>query len=136
MFGYKISDIFKSKYLLSERKEGRLPKGKAIPLVQGAGKVAEEKRLNVFINYFSDHEFSLLIGKVRKISNIPTKGGLYVVEEDFPGVMETNYDLELPVNRQMQGIANIVSKDLRLMEGFKKNIEKPERVINYIYNKN
>ncbi|WP_154904815.1 hypothetical protein [Lascolabacillus massiliensis] len=28
------------------------PKGNAILLVQGAGKVAEEKRLNVSINYF------------------------------------------------------------------------------------
>lgn len=94
------------------------PRGKAMLPVQGAGKVKEGQRVNVRINNFPDQEFGYLIGKVASISSVPTAEGFYVVEVDFPGGMKTNYDRILPISRQMQGTADIITEDLRLIERF------------------
>lgn len=92
------------------------PKGKAMLPVQGAGKVKEGQRVNVRINNFPDQEFGYLIGKVVSISSTPTAEGFYVVEVDFPEGAQTNYGRMLPISRQMQGTADIITQDLRLIE--------------------
>lgn len=92
------------------------PKGKAMLPVQGAGKVREGQRVNVRINNFPDQEFGYLIGQVTSISAVPTEDGFYVVEISFPEGMKTNYGRILPVSRQMHGIADIITDDLRLIE--------------------
>lgn len=94
------------------------PKGKALLPIQGAGKVKVGQRVNVRINNFPDQEFGYLIGKVGSISSVPTTEGFYVVEIDFPHGMKTNYEKTLPITQQMQGSADIVTEDLRLMERF------------------
>ncbi|SEA01263.1 Multidrug resistance efflux pump [Porphyromonadaceae bacterium KH3R12] len=94
------------------------PKGKAMLPVQGAGKVKTGQRVNVRINNFPDQEFGYVIGKVVSISSVPSAEGFYVVEVDFPGGMKTNYDRILPLSRQMQGTADIITDDLRLIERF------------------
>lgn len=94
------------------------PKGKALLPVRGAGKVKVGQRINVRINNFPDQEFGYLIGKVNSISSVPTAEGFYVVEVDFPRGMETNYRRTLPISRQMQGMADIITDDLRLIERF------------------
>lgn len=94
------------------------PKGKVMLPVQGAGKVKSGQRINVRINNFPDQEFGYLIGKVKSISSIPTTEGFYVVEIDFPHGMKTNYGKMLPITQQMQGSADIITDDLRLIERF------------------
>lgn len=94
------------------------PKGKALLPVQGAGKVNVGQRVNVRINNFPDQEFGYLIGTVQSISNVPTAEGFYVVEIDFPNGMRTNYNKILPIKQQMQGSADIITEDLRLIERF------------------
>lgn len=94
------------------------PKGKALLPVQGAGKVKVGQRINVRINNFPDQEFGYLIGKVESISSVPTAEGFYVVEINFPNGMQTNYGKTLPITQQMQGSADIITEDLRLMERF------------------
>lgn len=94
------------------------PKGKAMLPVQGAGKVKAGQRVNVRINNFPDQEFGYLIGKVVSISSVPTAEGFYVVEVDFPSGMKTNYGRILPVSRQIQGTADIITENLRLIERF------------------
>ncbi len=94
------------------------PKGKAMLPVQGAGKVKAGQRVNIRINNFPDQEFGYLIGQVVSISSVPTAEGFYVVEVNFPEGMKTNYDMILPFSRQMQGTADIITEDLRLMERF------------------
>lgn len=94
------------------------PKGKALLPVQGAGKAKVGQRVNVRINNFPDQEFGYLIGKVGSISSVPTAEGFYVVEIDFPQGMKTNYEKTLPITQQMQGSADIITENLRLMERF------------------
>lgn len=94
------------------------PKGKALLPAQGAGKVKIGQRVNVRINNFPDQEFGYLLGKVESVSNVPTAEGFYVVEIGFPNGMQTNYESTLPITQQMQGSADIITEDLRLMERF------------------
>jgi multidrug resistance efflux pump len=94
------------------------PRGKAMLPVQGAGKVSAGQRVNVRINNFPDQEFGYLVGKVVSISSVPTAEGFYVVEVDFPEGMKTNYERILPISRQMQGTADIITDDLRLIERY------------------
>lgn len=86
--------------------------------VRDAGKVKVGQLVNVRINNFPDQEFGYLIGKVESISSVPTAEGFYVVGIDFPHGMKTNYDKTLPIAQQMQGSADIITEDLRLMERF------------------
>ncbi|WP_286833646.1 MULTISPECIES: HlyD family secretion protein [unclassified Proteiniphilum] len=94
------------------------PKGKALLPVQGAGKVKTGQRVNVRINNFPDQEFGYLLGVVESISSVPTAEGFYVVEIVFPNDMQTNYGKTLPITQQMQGSADIITDDLRLIERF------------------
>ncbi len=94
------------------------PKGKALLPVQGAGKVKRGQRVNVRLNNFPDQEFGYLIGQVESISSVPTADGVYVVEVNFPNGMQTNYGQTLPITQQMQGVADIITEDLRLIERF------------------
>ena len=94
------------------------PKGKALLPVQGAGKVKKGQRVNVRLNNFPDQEFGYLIGQVESISSVPTADGVYVVEVSFPNGMQTNYEQTLPITQQVQGVADIITEDLRLMERF------------------
>lgn len=101
-----------------------IPKGKALLPIQGAGKVKQGQRVNVRINNFPDQEFGYLIGKVESISSVPTAEGFYVVDIDFPSGMNTNYGKTLPIRQQIQGNADIITENLRLLERFFMPIKK------------
>lgn len=93
-----------------------LPIGKALMPAQGSGKVKVGQRVNVRLNNFPDQEFGFLVGEVRSISNLPNTQGYYVVEVRFPKGLNTNYGKKLPMTRQMEGSADIITEDIRLIE--------------------
>lgn len=86
--------------------------------VLGSGKVQVGQRANVRLNNFPDQEFGYLEGRVEHISDTPDPDGKYVVEIRFPAGLKTNYGIQLPVNRQMQGSADIITNDIRLIVRF------------------
>jgi len=94
------------------------PIGKALMPVQGSGKVKVGQRVNVRLNNFPDQEFGYLEGLVQNISSIPNSDGQYVVEIRFPKGLTTNYNKQLPIARQMEGTAEIITEDIRLIERF------------------
>ncbi len=94
------------------------PIGKALMPVQGSGKVKVGQRANVRLNNFPDQEFGYLSGIVQNISSTPNSNGFYVVEISFPYGLTTNYNRKLPITRQMDGSAEIVTEDIRLIERF------------------
>lgn len=91
-------------------------KGKAKLPIQGAGKVQKGQRVNVRINNFPDQEFGYLIGSVISISSVPTSDGFYIVEVGFPEGRKTNYNVVLPMISHMEGNAEIVTNNYRLIE--------------------
>jgi HlyD family secretion protein len=93
--------------------------GKATVPLAGAGKVQIGQRVNIKLDNFPHMEFGLLEGKVNNISMVPVatdKGGYYSAEIELSNKLVTNYNKELPFNQEMQGNAEIITKDRRLIE--------------------
>jgi len=105
-------------------KAGTMPVCKMLLPAQGSGKVVVGQRANVRLNNFPDQEFGYLEGRVEHISDTPDPDGMYVVEIRFPKGLVTNYGVKLPITRQMQGSAEIITEDVRLIVRFFNPIKK------------
>ena len=89
-----------------------------VPLA-GAGKVEVGQRVNIKLDNYPYMEFGLLEGEVSNISMVPVAsedGGYYTAEIVLTQKLITNYKKELPFNQEMQGVAEIITKDRRLIE--------------------
>lgn len=96
--------------------EGSPPIGKALLPVLGSGKVKVGQWVNIRLNNYPDQEFGYVKGKVTSISPVPTAESMYVVDVELPDGLRTNYDKELPMTRELKGVAEIITEDLRLIE--------------------
>ena len=98
--------------------------GKAQLLIERSGKVRIGQSVNVHFNSFPDNEYGMVVGKVNRISLIPTKDGKYIVEVKFPKGLTTSYDKKLPLSQEMTANADIITEDLRLIEQFLQPVKK------------
>lgn len=93
--------------------------GKAIIPLVGAGKVEIEQRVNMKLDNFPYMEYGFLEGKIVNISMVPVNdkdGSYYTAEIELSNDLTTNYKKQLPFNQEMQGVAEIITKDRRLIE--------------------
>ncbi len=93
--------------------------GKATVPITGAGKVEVGQSVNIKLDNYPYMEYGLLEGKITNISMVPVtteKGGYYTAEIELINKLNTNYKKELPFNQEMQGNAEIITKDRRLIE--------------------
>ena len=91
----------------------------------GFGKVKVGQGVNVKLNGYPYMEFGVLRGRIRSLSAVPeqiqTQSGTaiaYTAEVIFPDGMTTSYRRELPMIQRMDGTAEIVTEDMRLIERF------------------
>jgi biotin carboxyl carrier protein len=91
----------------------------------GFGKVKVGQAVIVKLNGFPYMEFGVLRGSIRSLSAVPeqvqTQNGtaaVYMAEVAFPNGMTTSYNKELPMIQQMDGTAEIVTEDMRLIQRF------------------
>jgi len=91
----------------------------------GFGKVKVGQGANVKLNGYPYMEFGVLRGRIRSLSAVPeqiqTQSGTtiaYTAEVVFPDGMTTSYRRELPMIQRMDGTAEIVTEDMRLIERF------------------
>lgn len=93
--------------------------GRAIVPIAGAGKMEPGQRVNIKLDNYPHMEYGMVTGEVANISKVPfvnDQGAFYTAEILLPDKLKTNYNQELPFNQEMQGIAEIVTKDRRLIE--------------------
>lgn len=93
--------------------------GKATLPIAGAGKVEVGQKVNIKLDNYPYMEFGLIEGKISNISMVPVnseKGGFYTAEIELSNKLITNYKKELPFNQEMQGNAEVITKDRRLIE--------------------
>jgi HlyD family secretion protein len=93
--------------------------GKAIVPVLGAGKIKIGQKVNMKLDNFPHMEFGILEGTIINISMVPVvseNGSYYTAEIQLKNQLITNYKKELPFNQEMQGVAEIITKDRRLIE--------------------
>jgi Multidrug resistance efflux pump len=82
-----------------------------------SGKVKVGQRVIIRFTNYPDQEFGVVQGQVMAISLVPAESQ-YRVEITLPNGLLTNYKVELPFSHELQGNAEIVTKDLRLIERF------------------
>ncbi len=85
---------------------------------QNSGKIKAGQTANIRLENFPDNEFGTLKGKVKHISLLPNKDGLYLIEVALPEKLITTYDKEIPFKQEMRGVVEIITEDLRLIERF------------------
>lgn len=93
--------------------------GKANVPVAGAGKVEVGQRVNIKLDNFPYLEFGILEGEVSNLSMVPVstdQGSYYTAEIRLNNKLTTNTNKILPFNQEMQGYAEIITKDRRLIE--------------------
>ncbi len=88
---------------------------------QGAGKVKVGQTVNVKLDAYPYLEYGLIKVDVKNIALVPIQQNNvrnYVLEVDFQNRLITNYGKQLDFSQEMQGTAEIVTNDLRLLDRF------------------
>jgi multidrug resistance efflux pump len=102
--------------------------GKAQLTFQGAGKVKEGQDANIQFASYPYMEFGMVKGIVNAVSLAPDND-YYTVEIKLPDGLKTYYGIDLDFKQEMQGKAEIITENKRLLE----RIVRPFR---YIMNRN
>jgi len=89
--------------------------GKLILPVKGSGKVREGQNVNIKFSNYPYMEYGMVKGIIKSISLVPSDNN-YSVEVIFPDGLTSTYNKELKFNQEMQGAAEIITDDLRLLE--------------------
>jgi len=88
--------------------------GKLLLPIVGAGKVKSGQRVNIRLHNYPYMEFGMLTGVVQSISSIANED-FYYVEVGFPHGMKTSYGIQITFSQKMQGTAEIITEDIRLL---------------------
>ncbi|MFV0329287.1 MAG: HlyD family secretion protein [Dysgonomonas sp.] len=95
--------------------------GKASLPIAGSGRVEIGQKVNIRLDNFPDNEFGIIKGIVKNISLVPVTTNQtpeYTVEIDLPNELITTYKKELPYLPNMTGTADIITKDISVLERF------------------
>jgi len=95
--------------------------GKVRLPIQGAGKVQTGQPVIIKFANYPFMEYGTVNGVIKQISQIPFESH-YVVEVELANELVTNYGEKLDFKPQMQGTAEIITEEIRLLERFFKPI--------------
>jgi multidrug resistance efflux pump len=90
---------------------------KAVIPNSGIGKVENGQLVNIKLNGYPYMEFGMVRGRIRSVSLVPEEKG-YVADIELIAGLTTTYKEQLKFIQQMEGTAEIVTKDLRLIYRF------------------
>lgn len=88
------------------------------------GKVSTGQKVNVRLNGYPYMEYGLLVGEIGYLSSVPEAAAgsqtepQYTAEIVFPDGMVTTYGRELRLIQKMDGTAEIITQDRRLIMRF------------------
>lgn len=80
------------------------------------GKVKIGQKVLIKLDNYPYQEFGIIEGRVRNISIVADKDGNYYVDVLLPHGLKTSYNKTLIFDKELKGSAEIVTKDLRLIE--------------------
>lgn len=83
-----------------------------------SGKIAPGEKVLIKLDNYRYQEFGIVEGRVQNISLTPDDKGNYYVDVILPKGLRTSYNKTLPFDKELKGNAEIVTKDLRLIERF------------------
>lgn len=91
--------------------------GKIFLPVLGSGKVEIGQEVNIKLSAFPYREYGIVEGRVEQISLV-SKQSTLMVNIALPNGLKSSYNKELPFRQQMEGSAEIITKNRRLLERF------------------
>lgn len=91
------------------------PEGNAKLPIAGSGKVEIGQTVNIKLDGFPFQEYGMIKGKVKAMSAIPREGN-YDLLIELPKGMRTTYKKNLRFQQQMEGVAEVITKDRTLVE--------------------
>lgn len=83
--------------------------------MQRSGKVKNGQLVNIKLSGYPYMEYGMLIGIVKSKSLLPT-GDAYIIEITLPQGLTTLYGKKLDFTQNMQGTAEIITDDVRLLQ--------------------
>ena len=93
--------------------------GRILAPAIGLGKIEPGQQVNIKVDNYPFMEYGILSGSVLSISKIPVvseQGTFYPVNVDLPDKLVTNHNRELSYSMQMQGNAEIIIQNRRVIE--------------------
>jgi len=91
--------------------------GKVYLPIAGSGKVKKGQRVNIQCDNYPCREYGFVKGEVSSISLMP-QNDQFLVNVELPEGLNTTFNKDLEFKQEMDGIAHIVTKDLRLIQRF------------------
>lgn len=96
--------------------------GKILLPMQGSGKVKKGQSVNIKVDAYPHMEYGMVKGIIENISLVPDESNkeskAYKVDLSFPDGLQTYYGKKLVFFQKMQGQAEIITEDLRLLDKF------------------
>ena len=89
--------------------------GRALLPLRGAGKIMVGMPVNIRLDGFPYQEFGAVKASVAQVSLVPEVDGQYLVMVSMPDKMITTYDKIIPFRQEMQGTANIITEERRII---------------------
>ncbi len=89
--------------------------GRIFLKMQRSGKVEIGQWVNIKLSSYPYLEYGMVRGKI-KSKSLVTSGDAYVIEIGLPYGLKTLYNRQLDFTQNMQGTAEIITKDMRLLQ--------------------
>lgn len=89
--------------------------GKVYLSAIGSGKVNSGQKVRVKFDSYAFNEFGVVEGEITSVSQIP-RDNRYLINVSLPNGLKTSYHKMLEFNQEMQGDADIITEELRLIE--------------------
>ncbi len=86
--------------------------------MRNSGKIQKGQKVNIKLLNFPATEYGILTAIVESVSSSPNEEGFYIVKVVLNDRLVTSYNIEIPFKNEMTGTAEIITKDLRLIERF------------------
>lgn len=83
--------------------------------MQRSGKVMEGQMVNIKLSGYPYLEYGMVRGIIKSKSLVPA-GDEYIIEIELPYGLKTLYGISLGFDQNMQGIAEIITEDVRLLQ--------------------
>ncbi|APD06595.1 hypothetical protein UJ101_01066 [Flavobacteriaceae bacterium UJ101] len=90
--------------------------GKITTKANKTGKIKPNQKVLIKLDNYPYQEFGMVEGYVKTMSLTPDKQGNYYIEVTLPNKLHTTYNKDLYFQQEMQGTADIITEDLRLIE--------------------
>jgi multidrug efflux pump subunit AcrA (membrane-fusion protein) len=89
--------------------------GKVSMSLHNSGKVKDGNQVLVHLQNYPSREFGMLVGTVKNMALVP-KNNTYAIEVEFHNSLKTTFNKTLEFRQELQGSAEIITEDLRLIE--------------------